>query len=151
MTPAAGVAAGPVDVVEGALASASVPVVFPPRPLADDDYVDGGVLQNVPVRAALHLGASRIIAVLAIPLQIAREEHNFSTDQAANIGLRALGVISLADRQRENLAHRPDLGGQPDHHRSGGRCGRLLRGRGRAPAHQPGLRLVAGRRRDGGG
>jgi NTE family protein len=103
VTPVAGVAAGPVDVLEGALASASVPVVFPPRPLADDDYVDGGVLQNVPVRAALHLGASRIIAVLAIPLHTPREEHNFATDQAANIGLRALGVISLADRQRENL------------------------------------------------
>jgi NTE family protein len=103
MTPVAGAAAGPVDVLEGALASASVPMIFPPRPLADDDYVDGGVLQNVPVRAALHLGASRIIAVLAMPLRIAREEHNFSTDQAANIGLRALGVISLADRQRENL------------------------------------------------
>ena len=103
ITPVAGVAAGPVDVLEGALASASVPMVFPPRPLADDDYVDGGVLQNVPVRAALHLGASRIFAVLAIPLYTSREEHNFSTDQAANIGLRALGVISLADRQRENL------------------------------------------------
>jgi NTE family protein len=103
MTPVAGVAAGPVDVLEGALASASVPMVFPPRPLADDDYVDGGVLQNVPVRAALQLGASRIFAVLAIPLYTSREEHNFSTDQAANIGLRALGVISLADRQRENL------------------------------------------------
>src|ERR1700722_5695951 len=103
MTPVAGVAAGPVDVLEGAPASASVPMVFPPRPLADDDYVDGGVLQNVPVRAALHLGASRIFAVLAIPLYTSREEHNFSTDQAANIGLRALGVISLADRQRENL------------------------------------------------
>jgi predicted acylesterase/phospholipase RssA len=104
MTPVAGVAAGPVDVLEGALASASVPMIFPPRPLADDDYVDGGVLQNVPVRAALNIGASRIIAVLAMPLRIAREEHNFSADKAANIGLRALGVISLADRQRENLA-----------------------------------------------
>jgi NTE family protein len=103
MTPAAGIASGPVDVLEGALASASVPMIFPPRPMADDDYVDGGVLQNVPVRAALQLGACRIIAVLAMPLRIAREEHNFSADQAANIGLRALGVISLADRQRENL------------------------------------------------
>lgn len=103
-TPVAGLAAGPVDVLEGALASASVPLVFPPRPLADDDYVDGGVLQNVPVRAAVHLGASRIIAVLAIPLRIAREEHDFAADQAANIALRALGIISLVDRQRENLA-----------------------------------------------
>jgi hypothetical protein len=104
VTPAPGPAGGPVDVVEGALASASVPLVFPPRPLADDDYVDGGVLQNVPVRAASQLGASRIIAVLAIPMRIAREEHDFAADRAANIGLRALGVISLAERQRENLA-----------------------------------------------
>ena len=103
-TPVAGPAAGPVDILEGALASASVPFVFPPRRLADDDYVDGGVLQNVPVKAAVHLGASRIIAVLAIPLRIHREEHDFANEQAANIGLRALGAISLAERQRENLA-----------------------------------------------
>ena len=104
MTPAAGVAAGPVDLIEGALASASVPLVFPPRPLADDDYVDGGVLQLVPVRAAAQLGAQRIIAVVAIPLYIDRDERNYADDHAANVGLRALGAIAMADRQRENLA-----------------------------------------------
>ena len=79
-------------------------MVFPPRPLADDDYVDGGVLQVVPVRAAAQLGATRIIAVLAVPLRIDRDERNYSDDNAANVGLRALGVIAMADRQRENLA-----------------------------------------------
>ena len=47
-TPAPGDAAGPVDLVDGAIASASVPMVFPPHPMADDDYVDGGVIEIVP-------------------------------------------------------------------------------------------------------
>ncbi len=48
-TPAPGAAAGPVDLIDGAVASASVPMVFPPHPMADDDYVDGGVIEIVPV------------------------------------------------------------------------------------------------------
>jgi predicted acylesterase/phospholipase RssA len=104
LTPTPGVAAGPVDLVEAALASASVPLVFPPRHLADDDYVDGGVLQIIPVRAAVHLGATRIIAVVAMPLELARDERNFSESQAAQVGIRAMGMIGMAERQRENLA-----------------------------------------------
>ena len=103
-TPAPGPAAGPVDLIEGALASASVPLVFPPRHLADDDYVDGGVLQIIPVRAAVHLGATRIIAVVAMPLALPRDERNFTESQAANVGIRAMGMIGMAERQRENLA-----------------------------------------------
>jgi predicted acylesterase/phospholipase RssA len=104
MTPAPGSAAGPVELIEGVLASASVPLVFPPRHLADDDYVDGGVLQVIPVRAAVQLGATRIIAVVAMPLNVARDDRDFVDGPAANIGLRAMGMIELADRQRENLA-----------------------------------------------
>jgi hypothetical protein len=104
VTPVPGPAGGPVDFIDGVIASASVPLVFPPRPLADDDYVDGGVLQLIPVRAAARLGATRIIAVVAIPLRIDREERNFANEHAANIGLRALGMITMADRQHENLA-----------------------------------------------
>jgi predicted acylesterase/phospholipase RssA len=103
LTPAPGKSGGPVDFVDGVIASASVPLVFPPRPLADDDYVDGGVLQLVPVRAAVQLGAGRIIAVLAMPLRIEREDRTYVNDTAVNVGLRALGAIAMADRQRENL------------------------------------------------
>jgi hypothetical protein len=103
-TPAPGPAGGPIDFIDGVIASASVPLVFPPRPLADDDYVDGGVLQVVPVRAAVQLGARRIIAVVAIPLRVDRDERDYGDDHAANVGLRALGAIAMADRQRENLA-----------------------------------------------
>jgi NTE family protein len=104
LTPAPEASRGPVDFLEGVIASASVPLVFPPQSLADDDYVDGGVLQVVPVRAAVQLGANRIIAVVAIPLRIDRDERDYVDDNAANVGLRALGAIAMADRQRENLA-----------------------------------------------
>ena len=69
-TPAPAESAGPVDLVDGAIASASVPMVFPPHPMADDDYVDGGVIEIVPVSAAAALGATRIIAVVAVPLRL---------------------------------------------------------------------------------
>ena len=54
-------------VIEGVLASSSVPVLFPPRPIGDDVYVDGGVLRNLPVEAAVNVGASDIIAISANP------------------------------------------------------------------------------------
>jgi predicted acylesterase/phospholipase RssA len=102
-TPAPPEAAGPVDLVEGAIASASVPMVFPPRPLADDDYVDGGVIEIIPVRAALALGATRVIAVVAVPLTLARDERDYAEAPAGYIGLRAMGMIGVADRQLANL------------------------------------------------
>ncbi len=102
-TRAPGEAAGPVDLVDAVIASASVPLVFPPRPMADDDYVDGGVIEIVPVGAAVRLGAKRIIAVVAVPLGLPRDERDYAAAPAGSIGLRALGMIGIADRQRANL------------------------------------------------
>jgi predicted acylesterase/phospholipase RssA len=102
-TPAPGAAAGPVDLVDGAIASASVPMVFPPRAMADDDYVDGGVVEIVPVRAAADLGATRIFAVVAVPLTLARDERDYAAAPAGYIGLRSLGMIGVAERQISNL------------------------------------------------
>jgi NTE family protein len=102
-TPAPSEAAGPVDLVDAAIASASVPMVFPPHPLADDDYVDGGVIEIIPVRAAAALGATRIIAVVAVPLRLARDERDYAEAPAGYIGLRAMGMIGVADRQLSNL------------------------------------------------
>jgi predicted acylesterase/phospholipase RssA len=104
VTPAPGAAAGPVSFVDGVLASASVPLVFPPQPLADDDYVDGGVLQVIPVRAAVQLGATRIIAVVAVPLALGRDERDYTHGSAVDVGIRAMGMINMAERQHENLA-----------------------------------------------
>ena len=108
-TPAPGASAGPVDVVEGAIASASVPMVFPPHHMADDDYVDGGVVEMIPVSAAAALGATRIIAVVALPLGITRDDRDYADAPAGYIGLRAVGMIGVAERQLANLAvHLPE-------------------------------------------
>ncbi len=103
-TPVSGAGCGPVDVIEAVLASASVPAVFPPRPLADDDYVDGGLLRNVPVDAALRLGAQRVIAIVAVPLDLPAEQRDYSQANAVEVLVRAVGAITLADRQRADLA-----------------------------------------------
>jgi len=103
-TPAPGAAGGPVDLIDGTIASASVPMVFPPRPMADDDYVDGGVIDIVPVGAAAQLGATRIFAIVAVPLTLARDDRDYAAAPAGYIGLRSMGMIGVAERQLSNLA-----------------------------------------------
>lgn len=46
-----------------ALASAAIPVLFPPVRLGQQLYMDGGVRQNTPIAPALRLGASHIFAI----------------------------------------------------------------------------------------
>ena len=105
LTPVPGRGAGPVDVIEGVLASSSVPMVFPPRPLADDVYVDGGVLQNIPVEAAVRLGAERIVAVLAVPLAPEPDRRDFTSLNLVEVFMRTVGSITFADRQATNLRY----------------------------------------------
>jgi predicted acylesterase/phospholipase RssA len=103
-TPAPGEAAGPVDLLDGAIASASVPMIFPPHSMADDDYVDGGVVEIVPVKAAAELGATRIFAVVAVPVAVPRDDRDYATAPVGYIGLRSMGMIGVAERQLSNLA-----------------------------------------------
>jgi NTE family protein len=103
VTPVPGAAGGPVDLVDGVIASSSVPMVFPPRPMAGDSYVDGGVVDNVPVAAAAALGATRIYALLAVPLDPPPDPHDYARASAPVVFLRAVGAISFAERQRANL------------------------------------------------
>lgn len=54
----------PVDVIQGALASASMPGIFPARRLGDHMCVDGGVRDVVPVVSAVRdLGCNRVYAI----------------------------------------------------------------------------------------
>lgn len=104
LTPVPGEAGGPVDLVDGIIASSSVPMVFPPKAMAGDAYVDGGVVDNVPVGAAAALGANRIFAILAVPLDARPDRYDYSRASAPVVVLRAVGSISFAERQRSNLA-----------------------------------------------
>lgn len=107
VTPVPGPAGGPVDLIDGVIASSSVPMIFPPRAMAGDAYVDGGVASNVPVEAAARLGATRIFAVLAVPLELPPDGTDYTRVPAPAVFLRAAGAVSFAERQRANL--RPPL------------------------------------------
>jgi predicted acylesterase/phospholipase RssA len=56
----------PVPLTDAVLASASIPLVFPPTRLNDEHYVDGGVREILPLEHAFNrLGAGHIFAVVA--------------------------------------------------------------------------------------
>lgn len=52
---------GPVR--DAVLASAALPAAFPPVPIGPNLYIDGGVVDNVPIRRAVDLGADRIVVL----------------------------------------------------------------------------------------
>jgi NTE family protein len=45
------------------MASAAIPVFFPPGPVADDHYGDGCLRNTAPLSPAIHLGADRLLVV----------------------------------------------------------------------------------------
>lgn len=45
------------------LASAAIPVLFPPVPVHGDLFVDGGLRLNTPMSPAIHMGARRVLVV----------------------------------------------------------------------------------------
>lgn len=46
-----------------ALASAAIPLLFPPVKIDDELYLDGGLRQNTPIAPALRLGATHVFAI----------------------------------------------------------------------------------------
>ena len=84
----------PTDVIDGAIASSSVPMVFPPRQLGDETYVDGGVLANIPLAAAVQLGAEDIYTVVAVPVREGRK----------SLSLWSARQLGFVQTQADNLA-----------------------------------------------
>src|ERR1700691_4980243 len=58
---------GPAILPEHLLASCAVPVAYLPQRIDGRWYVDGGLLNPLPVWAAVELGATRIVALNALP------------------------------------------------------------------------------------
>ena len=46
-----------------ALASAAIPLLFPPARIDNELYLDGGLRQNTPISPALRLGATHVFAI----------------------------------------------------------------------------------------
>lgn len=82
-----------------ALASAAIPVLFPPQSIDGQKYYDGGLRQFVPLSPAHRLGASRVVVVspqhpvdraTPIPRAVAREQSVGSPMYLAGKALDAL-------------------------------------------------------------
>jgi NTE family protein len=55
--------------VEAILASAAIPSLLPPVEIGTDTFIDGGVVDNVPIGRAIAQGAERIFVFLCGPLR----------------------------------------------------------------------------------
>jgi NTE family protein len=53
--------------VDAVLASSAVPAIYPPVEIDGERFIDGGVVNNVPVRRAVEAGATRIVVLLCAP------------------------------------------------------------------------------------
>ncbi len=53
--------------VDAVLASSAMPAIFPPVEIDDEKYIDGGVVDNVPIQRAIDAGATRIVVLLCSP------------------------------------------------------------------------------------
>lgn len=98
--------------VTGALASSSIPFIFPPVKIGSYWYIDGGVRAIAPIAAALQAGAEKVYAVIAggtkLDPQHALVDHNEldSYDPPANladIGARSAEDIMPSQIQESDL------------------------------------------------
>ena len=73
-----------------ALASAAIPLLFPPVRIDDDLYLDGGLRQNTPIAPALALGATHVFAIGS-----SREVRGMVSTENKGDGPRAPGAAFL--------------------------------------------------------
>ncbi len=73
-----------------ALASAAIPLLFPPVRLGREYYCDGGLRLNTPIAPALRLGATHVLAVA-----LSREVKGLSSPESGPVHPRPLGAAAL--------------------------------------------------------
>ncbi len=78
-------------VADAVTASCALPGIFPPREIDGRAYVDGAVVENLPVRLAASLGSGPIIAVNVAATSIRRQVHE--TEGFAATYIRGLEIV----------------------------------------------------------
>ena len=64
-----------IDVIDGVIASSSQPVIHIPKEIDGDIYVDGGIMEAVPIKAAFDIGCTSVIAIIPFtPISELQEE-----------------------------------------------------------------------------
>jgi NTE family protein len=89
--------------VDAVLASSAVPAIFPPVEIDGERFIDGGVVNNVPIRRAVEGGATRIVVLLCGPPNYTPA----SPRRPVEAMLNAL-LISIHARFARDLAQLPE-------------------------------------------
>ncbi len=95
---------GSVPLPAAVRASAAVPGVFPPVRLGDENYVDGGVRELLPLQVVMeHLESTQCFAVLAQAPDLPRKS-DMGRATILPIVARALGDIAMDEIRRDDVA-----------------------------------------------
>jgi NTE family protein len=117
------------EIVPAVMASMSIPGVFPPYRIGEELYVDGGVLEPLPVPTLIERGATAIYALDCSDFPLGLPIRGSLVDRCARIAAYAAArqVTSLsATRGRTVHLLRPELAETPDF-RSFDRTAELIR------------------------
>ena len=100
----------PVDLLDAAIASSSIPAIFAPQLLGTENFIDGGVRDVVPIQAALDAGADRVYAIVASRGGVdPAPKGSFDEKTIADIALRATMEI-IPDQLQRFETNPPGLG-----------------------------------------
>ncbi len=88
--------------VEAVLASTAMPAIYPPVEIDGERFIDGGVVDNVPIGRAIEAGASRIVVLLCAPPTFTPA----MPKRPAEAILNAL-LIAIHSRFPRDMAHLP--------------------------------------------
>jgi len=89
--------------VEAILASAAMPAIFPPVEIDGERYIDGGVVDNVPIQRAIDAGATRIVVLLCSPPIVTPQQSKRPVEGMVNALL-----IAIHTRFVRDMAHLPE-------------------------------------------
>ncbi len=89
--------------VDPILASAAMPAIFPPVEIDGERYIDGGVVNNVPIQRAIDAGATRIVVLLCSPPIVTPQSSKRPVEGMVNALLIAIHARFVRD-----MAHLPE-------------------------------------------
>ncbi|MBA2955088.1 patatin-like phospholipase family protein [Nocardioides sp. MAH-18] len=91
------------SVVDAVVASAAVPGLLPPAQVGDEHYLDGGIVNSVPLGRAVQLGATRVFV-----LQVGRIDRQLSVPKRPWEVARVSFEIARRHRFNRELEELPD-------------------------------------------
>ena len=91
------------SVVDAVVASAAVPGLLPPARIGDEHYLDGGIVNSIPLGRAVHLGATRVFV-----LQVGRVDRPLAVPRRPWEVARVSFEIARRHRFNRELAELPD-------------------------------------------